>query len=657
MDNKEQHEAIRLLIEREKNYYQILDAISDMVLVKGPNSRILWANKAFRDYYGMSNEQLTNIIDAPFNEPDFTKQYVRDDTYVFTTGKTLDIPEEPVTRHDGKVFLFHTVKSPILNAKGEVIMTIGISRDVTRLKHSIEALQESQEKLKRVTDAVPGAVYQYELQPDGKQKFLFLNEGAEKFFGVSREELFKDFENAWRQVLPEDAGLLRKAILESAQMIKPWLHEFRVKTPDGRIHWIRGQSIPEPLRPEGNVVWNGILIDITETKKMAVELLQSQKMETIGTLAGGIAHDLNNQLTPILGFLDFALGEVLPPHPAAEYLREAKKSAEHAADVIRKLLSFSRPSTQKKVYLGPRRILTEMKSMLTKFLPAMIRVEISCPEKIWGIEGDQTEIESVFMNLAANARDAMPGHGKFVIEASNLKIEGPAAPGHEPGDYVHFSIRDTGMGMSPETVRHIFDPFFTTKRAGEGTGLGLTMVFRIIKDHHGTIEVASKVGEGTTFHIYLPAKTGPMPAQKDSEGEFKREEFLGDHAAVLFVDDEESIRSLGRYFLKQLDYEVLMASDGEEAVKVYQANSCRIKAVILDMTMPKLTGREALKRMLKINPSAKVIISSGYTSKDLPKELVTLGAFEFLPKPYSIVSLARLLKSAMNGNGYSLKKK
>lgn len=378
--------------------------------------------------------------------------------------------------------------------------------------------------------------------------------------------------------------------------------------------------------------------EIAERKKVEGQLLQSQKMETVGTLAGGIAHDLNNQLTPVRGYLDLILQQTGSNSPDYSYLLEASQAATRCTEVIGRLMNFSRSSSQEKNLLSVQAILEEVKTLLSKFLSKSILVKVAYPADIWPVFGNDTEIDTIFMNLAANARDAMREGGDLSIEAQNIQIHGP---------HVVFSVKDSGGGMPESVMDKIFEPFFTTKEKGEGTGLGLAMVFKIVKDHQGWIEVSSVIGKGTCFQIYMPAKPGAQVPLKETQKGLIPPNLLGHGEKILFVEDEESIRNMGRAFLERLGYEVLLACDGQEAFKIYQEKPTEVDAVIMDMAMPKQGGKITLMKMIELNPSVKIILASGYTSDGLPQDLIKLGAVAFLHKPYTVVPLARILKKIL----------
>ncbi len=519
-----------------------------------------------------------------------------------------------------------------------------LQAECERIK-GFEALIESQErvrasdaKLRSITNAIPGAVYQYEHKPNGEHRFAFVSKGIEEMMEVPREEVLENFNSVWNLVVPDDVQPLAASIQNSLMTYTPWTHTFRVKTKSGKVKWIRGSSMPDPDHPSGLFIWNGILLDVTETKSIEQQLLQSQKMETVGTLAGGMAHDLNNQLTPIVGYVDLLLQTTDPSSPDYDFLNIIRESAVRCVNTIKRLMNFARPSSQLKEWLFPHRILTDFKNMLEKLLPKTINVQIVSDENLWPIEGNETEVQSVLLNLAANARDAMPQGGRLIISAENICSEKPE---------VMFTVSDTGSGIAPENLNRIYEPFFTTKAKGVGTGLGMAMVFKIVKDHKAVIDVSSKVGSGTTFQIFFPANPSAVIKTRMKSTEGVPDNLISKGEMVLFADDEEPIRNLGKTLLEKLGYHVVTAADGEEAVRIYGEHAGDIKAIMLDMTMPKLTGRQCLQYLLKINPSAKILLASGFTIEGLPQELIADGASGFLSKPYDILTMGSELKNIL----------
>lgn len=473
---------------------------------------------------------------------------------------------------------------------------------------------------------------------------------AEKIFGWSREEALG--KKVSELIIPDTYRAAHKEGMErffktgetsvlNRRLEMTALHKDKHEFPIELTAWC--------VRTEGSTSFSAFIHDVTQRRKLQTIALQADKMAALGQLSGGIAHDLNNGLTPIIGYVDFLLSETTLEASTRDLLTEAKRSAHRCAEVVEKLLSFSRPSTQDKSPVRLEKVLEEYRGMLHSMLPRTIEVRIQCPPDIGGIFGNETELMTVLVNLAINSRDAMSEKGGlFNVEAKNFHLdEMSVKQGFSAGEYVVISVSDEGSGMTPEVMHKIFEPFFTTKAKGRGTGLGLSMAFNIIKDHKGWIDVSSRVMKGTTFQIYLPVDA--------KEGSTKKERAATDFSdlprgkeTLLFVDDEETMRKLGKVFLGHLGYTVVFASDGEEALKVYQEMAGQIAAVVLDMTMPKLTGRETIRRFLQLNPAIKIIAQSGYTSEGNVKEILEDGAKAFLAKPYAIDGVAKLLRKVLD---------
>lgn len=410
---------------------------------------------------------------------------------------------------------------------------------------------------------------------------------------------------------------------------------------DSRILQIIGQRVGGELeRQHGE----------DERRDLEMQLLQAQKMEAIGTLAGGIAHDFNNLLSGITGYTSLIKMQIAEDHPLFRAVTTIEQSADRAAALTKQLLGFARGGKYKVEIVNLNDVVERVRALISRTFDRAIEIHVSPRPDLWLVEADSGQIEQSLLNLAVNARDAMPGGGKLTISADNLTVGESYARRHlnlQPGRYVRLSVSDTGMGMDAVTQSRIFEPFFTTKEKGKGTGMGLAMVYGIIRNHGGHIEVQSEVGIGTTFRIHLPItdkKVGvesPLadsPIPKGSE-------------TLLVVDDEEVIRSLAEEALTQFGYTVLLANNGREALSLYEHQRDRIALVVLDMIMPELGGEATYQRLKQVNPSIKVLLSSGYSSTAQVQSLLNAGVAGFVQKPYQIRELAEAVRKALDDGG------
>jgi nitrogen-specific signal transduction histidine kinase/ActR/RegA family two-component response regulator len=383
--------------------------------------------------------------------------------------------------------------------------------------------------------------------------------------------------------------------------------------------------------------------DTTERKKLEEQLRQAQKMEAIGTLAGGIAHDFNNILTGIMGFASVVHSTL----PAGSLLRSDVETIIHSArrgsELTRQLLTFARRDRVKVHPLSLNDIVSEVIGLLEHTIDKAIAIGPHLDENLAIVEGNTGQLHQVLLNLCLNARDAMPQGGRLIIETRNVTLseeKARAALDLEAGQYVLLGVTDTGIGMGAETQRHLFEPFFTTK--GEGRGLGLAMVYSIVRRHGGAIHVYSEPGQGSTFKVYLPA------ASRSAEDTVPEEvEVVGGSESVLVVDDEEIVRQLLRRILERGGYTVLLATDGIEAEELYAERSTEIDLVVLDIIMPQASGWETYERLRENNPEVKVLLSSGHSENGLAQDILAAGARGFLQKPYDLHAVLRKVREVL----------
>ncbi len=409
---------------------------------------------------------------------------------------------------------------------------------------------------------------------------------------------------------------------------------------------------------QGRIIGHfGVQQDITKRKqaeqertKLQAQLFQAQKMESVGILAGGVAHDFNNLLQVIRGNMELLVQGNVSNTQFQSRISTITKSLDRATQLVQQLLVFSRKAESRKIHVDLNQEVESVALILERTIPKMISLELHLDPAVRPVSGDPLQIEQVLINLANNAVDAMPDGGKLNIETSNVELDQDFVrlhPGSNTGNHVLLTVSDTGCGMDKEILEHIFDPFFTTKEVGKGTGLGLASAYGIVKAHGGYIHCYSEPGLGTTFRVYLPAGEQDDIAEEESRQAVRLQ---GGQEAVLVVDDEQDIRELAREAMEMLGYRVKTAASGEEALKAYQDQADSIDLILLDLNMPGMGGHKCLQKLLKLDPSVKVVIASGYSANGHGKDALSSGARGFIGKPYQLKELAAMIREALDND-------
>ncbi len=541
---------------------------------------------------------------------------------------------------NGRVYV-QTSLSPLLGPDGQVVGIVGVGRDITALKRMEQALRESEARYRSLVNLSPDGMWVHR-----GGEVLFANAAAAAMLGVaSPDELIGkrilDF------VAPEYREIAAERIRrgQEERVPAPLLEEKLLRV-DGSEFWADVCAVPIDWAGEPAV--QVIVRDITERKRMEERLLQAQKMEVVGRLAGGVAHDFNNILTAMTGYATFVLEALPPGAPEREDVQQILDLTQRAANLTRQLLAFSRRQIIEQRVINLNDLILNLDKMLRRLIGEDIELVVLPGEGLARVKADAGQIEQVIVNLAVNARDAMPEGGKLIIQTANVTVDEQFARihlGSEPGAYVMLSVTDTGVGMTDEVKAHLFEPFFTTKEPGKGTGLGLATVYGIVKQHGGNIHADSEPGKGTTFTIYLPAveaEAERLP-RRDEEG------FIpGGKETVLVVEDEALVRAALVRTLKEQGYRVLEAANGEEALHIAREHAGEIHLLLTDVVMPQMGGKELSERIAAIHPRIKTLFVSGYTDDAMVQRGILEPGIAFLHKPFTAGALARKVRQVLD---------
>jgi PAS domain S-box-containing protein len=508
--------------------------------------------------------------------------------------------------------------------------------DATERVQAESALRASEERYRILFERNLAGVFRSRL--DGT--LLDCNDSFARAFGFpNREAMLGQNTHAFDRS-SEDRQRFEAALTRHGSLTN---YESAMRRRDGSPLWLL-ENVTLRADPDGPVQ-EGTAVDITDRKRADEQLRQAHKMEALGQLAGGVAHDFNNLLTGILGNLAMALPQLTESHPARELLTNSETAAWRAAELTGQLLGFARRNTVRLQPLGLARSVADTVGLLRRTVDPRITVEVVAAPDLWPVMADPTQMNQLVLNLCLNARDAMPDGGRLTLAMANVVL-GPSDAGRHvearTGEYVRLRVADTGCGMTDEVRAHMYEPFFTTKEVGKGTGLGLAVVFAAVKRHDGWIECDTAPGRGTCFDVYLPRTglRGSVHAKPDAPPE-------GGHETVLVADDEPLVRGLAQATLTQFGYTVLLAEDGVAAVESYRQHAGKISLVVLDMTMPRLSGRDTFLQLRQLDPAVRVIFSSGYSADSLSSDEAA-GASGFVSKPYRPRDLARAVREALD---------
>ncbi len=513
-----------------------------------------------------------------------------------------------------------------------------------QLQTELKQIRQAEQKIREqaaLLDITSDAIIVWTLE----QQILFWNKGAERLYGFSAAEAIgKDAYQLFRQEMSSEWASAKKTVIESGS----WQGELRQLTKSSKEVIVTSRWTlvhDEAAQPKSIFT---VSTDITEKKQLELQFLRTQRLESLGTLASGIAHELNNILTPILfssEMLRLKLSPLEPQHK--KMLKILEQNSKRAADLVEQILTFARGSEGKSVYLDIEDILLEIEQIINSTFPKYIKISKSLPtETFWKIWVDPNHIHQLLMNLCVNARDAMPQDGILHISAENFFVDENFSRmklSAKIGFYVVMTVQDTGVGMTPEILERIFEPFFTTKELGKGTGLGLPTVIGIVRNYGGFVNVESEVGKGTKFQVYLPS------VQEGAKLQVPNLELPnGNGELILAVDDEVAILEISKTLLQDSNYRTLTASNGIEAISLYSQYKEQISVVLMNIMMPSMDGLTAIKILQQISPLVKIIAISGIATDSELTQVVGTGVNAFLRKPYTFPELLHTINDVLS---------
>lgn len=644
-ENAGLREALNQVRHSENRFRMMVENVPDIIWTMSlKDLRIDYMSPSVEAMLGYTKEEILKkefrevMTPASFS---FTAQYIAEGLLRAETDPNqlppLHVFNVEYICKDGATLWAELTAKPVFDETGRITEVIGVSRDISKRILVEKSLKKSEEKYRSLFENSRDVIYITSL--DGK--LIEFNPAGIELFGYAKEEIIgADILTLYDE--PADRARFKETIREKGYVRD---YEVRFRKKDGaRINCLLTSTYWQS--EDGDVLgYQGIIRDITEQKRMMAQFQQIQKMEAIGTLAGGIAHNFNNLLMTIQGNTSLMLMKTPPDHPHYKKLKTIEEHIQYGSDLSRQLLGFARGGHQQPKILNLNTII-RMSAKIFASTKKEITVHTDLKADLMPVEADPGQIEQTLFNLLVNSGHAMPEGGDVYIRTENISLVpyqlGPYQ--HHEGLYIKLSVTDTGIGMDATVREKIFEPFFTTKEQGQGTGLGLSSVYGIIKNHGGYISVYSEPGKGTTFNIYLPV------AQKPSENGAAPEPLLKGDETILIIDDEPMITHIGEIMLTEMGYTVLTANNGQAALEIFSSHAGPIGLVILDMIMPKMSGSAVFEQLKAKDADVRVLLSSGYSINGQASELLEKGCRGFIQKPFNMMELSKKVREVLDKN-------
>jgi PAS domain S-box-containing protein len=617
-----------------------MESAADGISIVGAKGEHVYANSAFAKMMGF--EGVSGIIGKSWREvydvkdTELLEDHIRDS--LANIGRWSE--QVSLSRRDGTRIPLEMAITAM--PQGGVVC---VARDISDRLKAERAHSETEAKYKMFIEQVAAVSYIAEVGLHGK--WHYVSPQVETIFGYTPEEWLAGSED-WIQHVAEEDHPLVEAAEENCMRAKRFQAEYRLKRKDGRIIWVSDNAVFVP-GSESHPLMEGIIVDITERRVLEDQLQQARRMEAVGRLAGGVAHDFNNLLTIIKGYVELALNRIGGQPELRGNIQQIADAAERAVTLVRQLLAFSRKQVLKPKVLDLNGIVLNMDKMVRRLINENIEMRTSVEKHLGAVKADPGQIEQVILNLIVNARDAMPDGGKLWIETRNVELESGMANDQasiNPGSYVMLSVRDTGVGIGVETLPHIFEPFYTTKESSRGTGLGLSTVYGIVKQSGGQISVASELGKGTTFKVYLPRVEEVV--QGPRKAEWVEPAAGGGGETILLVEDEPAVRELARTVLSEQGYTVIEAQNSEDAVRLAGKHRSEIHLLLTDVIMPGMSGRDLAKHLTALHPYLRVLYMSGYTHNVIAENGTLEEGLSFLQKPFAPRALTQRVRETLD---------